>query len=61
MIESIVGRDFLPRGTGIVTRRPLILQLIHVQKDDTESRTQPDGGMLPNGRFVFASDFCKAG
>ena len=26
---SIVGRDFLPRGQGIVTRRPLILQLCH--------------------------------
>lgn len=22
-------RDFLPRGTGMVTRRPLILQLIN--------------------------------
>jgi hypothetical protein len=27
VLESIVGRDFLPRGKGIVTRRPLILQL----------------------------------
>jgi len=27
VLEHIVGRDFLPRGTGIVTRRPLILQL----------------------------------
>lgn len=27
--DSIVGRDFLPRGQGIVTRRPLVLQLIH--------------------------------
>jgi len=27
--QNIVGRDFLPRGTGIVTRRPLVLQLIH--------------------------------
>ncbi|CAM9685903.1 unnamed protein product [Ectocarpus fasciculatus] len=27
VIESLVGRDFLPRGSGIVTRRPLILQL----------------------------------
>ncbi|SGY77261.1 BQ5605_C005g03589 [Microbotryum silenes-dioicae] len=26
---NIVGRDFLPRGTGIVTRRPLVLQLIN--------------------------------
>ncbi|CAG2101559.1 unnamed protein product, partial [Medioppia subpectinata] len=28
VLESIVGRDFLPRGSGIVTRRPLVLQLI---------------------------------
>nr|DAD19034.1 TPA_asm: hypothetical protein HUJ06_020497 [Nelumbo nucifera] len=25
--ESMVGRDFLPRGFGIVIRRPLVLQL----------------------------------
>ncbi|KAL7988285.1 hypothetical protein Chor_007204 [Crotalus horridus] len=30
VLESIVGRDFLPRGSGIVTRRPLVLQLVHV-------------------------------
>ena len=24
-----ISRDFLPRGSGIVTRRPLILQLIN--------------------------------
>lgn len=29
MCCRIVGRDFLPRGQGIVTRRPLVLQLIH--------------------------------
>ena len=29
MLENLVGRDFLPRGTGIVTRRPLTLQLIY--------------------------------
>jgi hypothetical protein len=29
VLEHIVGRDFLPRGTGIVTRRPLVLQLIN--------------------------------
>ncbi|KAF7808603.1 dynamin-related protein 1C [Senna tora] len=27
VLESVVGRDFLPRGSGIVTRRPLVLQL----------------------------------
>ncbi|QLG72667.1 hypothetical protein HG535_0D03750 [Zygotorulaspora mrakii] len=36
VLENIVGRDFLPRGTGIVTRRPLVLQLINrrVKKND---------------------------
>lgn len=33
VLENIVGRDFLPRGSGIVTRRPLILQLIHLPFD----------------------------
>ncbi|KAH8117618.1 Dynamin central region-domain-containing protein [Phellopilus nigrolimitatus] len=42
VLENIVGRDFLPRGTGIVTRRPLVLQLIH--------RPVPAGGTpQPNG------------
>lgn len=34
VLENIVGKDFLPRGTGIVTRRPLVLQLINVSEDD---------------------------
>jgi hypothetical protein len=29
VLESLVGYDFLPRGTGIVTRRPLVLQLLN--------------------------------
>jgi dynamin 1-like protein len=33
VLENIVGRDFLPRGSGIVTRRPLILQLINIPPD----------------------------
>ncbi|CAF2264961.1 dynamin-related protein 1E [Brassica rapa] len=35
VLESIVGRDFLPRGSGIVTRRPLVLQL-HKSEEGTE-------------------------
>jgi GTPase SAR1 family protein len=31
VLEGIVGRSFLPRGHGIVTRRPLILQLYNTQ------------------------------
>ncbi|KAK0656420.1 Dynamin central region-domain-containing protein [Cercophora newfieldiana] len=40
VLENIVGRDFLPRGSGIVTRRPLILQLINVPDDDPEDSSR---------------------
>jgi GTP-binding protein EngB required for normal cell division len=30
LLESIVGMDFLPRGDGVVTRRPLEMRLVHV-------------------------------
>ena len=32
VLESIVGRDFLPRGSGIVTRCPLILSLRRIDE-----------------------------
>jgi dynamin 1-like protein len=32
VLENIVGRSFLPRGTGIVTRRPLVLQLYNTRQ-----------------------------
>lgn len=34
VLESIVGKDFLPRGSGIVTRCPLVLQLVQLPKSD---------------------------
>lgn len=33
ILETLVGKDFLPRGTGIVTRRPLVLQLNNIAED----------------------------
>ncbi len=30
-MESIIGIDMLPRGEGVVTRRPLELRLVHIQ------------------------------
>uniref|UniRef100_A0A7N6B726 Interferon-induced GTP-binding protein Mx n=1 Tax=Anabas testudineus TaxID=64144 RepID=A0A7N6B726_ANATE len=36
VLENFVGRDFLPRGSGIVTRRPLILQLINSKAEYAE-------------------------
>lgn len=42
LIEAIVGLDFLPRGDGVVTRRPLELRLKHIpegkERDLNEKR-----------------------
>uniref|UniRef100_A0A9J8AZ63 Dynamin-1-like protein n=1 Tax=Cyprinus carpio carpio TaxID=630221 RepID=A0A9J8AZ63_CYPCA len=43
VLESLVGRDFLPRGSGIVTRRPLVLQLVTVPP--LEERRKQDNGI----------------
>lgn len=43
VIESLVGRSFLPRGPGIVTRRPLVLQLVYCPKDSKEHRSAEEG------------------
>lgn len=53
VLESIVGRDFLPRGSGIVTRRPLVLQL-HKTEDGTPEYAE--FLHLPNKRFT---DFAR--
>ncbi|XP_056161793.1 phragmoplastin DRP1E isoform X2 [Syzygium oleosum] len=51
VLESIVGRDFLPRGSGIVTRRPLVLQL---HKTEDGAPEYAEFLHLPKRRF---SDF----
>ncbi|KAK8162970.1 dynamin-1 [Phyllosticta citrichinensis] len=47
VLENIVGKDFLPRGSGIVTRRPLILQLINVPSQ-REDRPDSDEVHVPH-------------
>ncbi|XP_014523100.1 dynamin-related protein 1E [Vigna radiata var. radiata] len=49
VLESIVGRDFLPRGSGIVTRRPLVLQL---HKLETGSQEYAEFLHLPRRKFT---------
>ncbi|CAN4111920.1 unnamed protein product [Withania somnifera] len=49
VLESIVGRDFLPRGSGIVTRRPLVLQL---HKTEDGQQEYAEFGHLPRRRFT---------
>lgn len=46
VLESFVGRDFLPRGSGVVTRRPLILQLIN------DAEEYGEFGHLEGRRFL---------
>ncbi|KAM0004703.1 putative dynamin stalk domain, dynamin, GTPase region, GTPase effector domain, Dynamin superfamily [Helianthus debilis subsp. tardiflorus] len=49
VLESIVGRDFLPRGSGIVTRRPLVLQL---HKTEGRQEEYAEFGHMPRRRFT---------
>jgi dynamin 1-like protein len=66
VLENIVGRDFLPRGAGIVTRRPLILQLINLpgsdedgDQSDQKPSEEPEFGEFlhqPNRRFYDFSE-----
>ncbi|KAG6667083.1 hypothetical protein I3843_01G071700 [Carya illinoinensis] len=48
VLESIVGKDFLPRGAGIVTRRPLVLQLHRID----EGREYAEFMHQPRKRFT---------
>lgn len=56
VLENIVGKDFLPRGTGIVTRRPLVLQLIHVKKDDPIVRNYNPRDLAGANGYSLSSD-----
>ncbi|GIL71585.1 hypothetical protein Vretimale_710 [Volvox reticuliferus] len=47
VLEALVGRDFLPRGNDIVTRRPLLLQLI-------KTSLGPTGRPAEWGEFLHA-------
>lgn len=54
VLEAVVGRDFLPRGTGIVTRRPLVLQLVKLE--DQASQDYGEFGHNPGHKWY---DFDK--
>ncbi|XP_013908589.1 PREDICTED: dynamin-1-like protein isoform X2 [Thamnophis sirtalis] len=64
VLESLVGRDLLPRGTGVVTRRPLILQLVHVTSEENRKTAGDENGIDADewGKFLhtknkFYTDF----
>ena len=50
VLESLVGRDFLPRGAGMCTRRPLLLQLLH-NTEGGDANEWGEFAHLPGKRF----------
>uniref|UniRef100_A0A6V7QTF0 Dynamin-type G domain-containing protein n=1 Tax=Ananas comosus var. bracteatus TaxID=296719 RepID=A0A6V7QTF0_ANACO len=65
VLEALVGRDFLPRGSDICTRRPLVLQLVHSPRrpdasagrgtSGGSSYTSPEGGSTTSERSAGRS------
>jgi dynamin 1-like protein len=53
VLEAVVGRDFLPRGSGIVTRCPLVLKLAQGKPDS------PEWGEFNHKPGVKFDDFAK--
>ena len=51
VIESIVGRDFLPRGSGIVTRCPLVLSLRRIDTSKPAMGMRAPDAPDPNAEF----------
>ncbi|KAF4358568.1 hypothetical protein F8388_014339 [Cannabis sativa] len=56
VLEALVGRDFLPRGCDICTRRPLLLVLENRPETDDEGAEWGEFRHLPGKRFY---DFSK--
>ena len=53
VLEAVVGRDFLPRGSGIVTRCPLVLKL------KQEAEGTPEWGEFEHKKGTRFDDFAK--
>ncbi|KAG2396215.1 Dynamin-related protein [Vigna angularis] len=57
VLEALVGRDFLPRGNDICTRRPLVLQLVQTKrKPDAPDDEYGEFLHLPGRKFHDFSD-----
>lgn len=57
VLEALVGRDFLPRGNDICTRRPLVLQLVQTKRKGNGSDEEYGEFLhLPSQRFYNFAD-----
>ena len=52
VLEALVGRDFLPRGPDICTRRPLVLQLVHTPASGAGPHEWGEFRHLPDRKFA---------
>ncbi len=62
VLEALVGRDFLPRGSDICTRRPLVLQLVQTLKRSEDRSEIVEWGEflhIPGRRFTDFAMICK--
>lgn len=65
VLENLVGRSFLPRGPGVVTRCPIILQLLHFKHEDFPGRKSEyalgldEWGVFLHKKDVIYNDFVK--
>lgn len=57
ILETLVGRDFLPRGTGIVTRRPLVLQLNNIPRLKNDDEIDSDELIEVNDKDKIHSSY----
>ncbi|KAG5548430.1 hypothetical protein RHGRI_013949 [Rhododendron griersonianum] len=61
VLESLVGRDFLPRGSDICTRMPLVLQLLQTNRNYSGGSVEEYGEFLhlPGKRFYDFAEIRK--
>ncbi|XP_040565884.1 dynamin-1-like protein isoform X2 [Lepeophtheirus salmonis] len=56
VIETMIGRSILPRGTGIVTRCPLVLQLMYCPLEDENYRSSKNATLDAEEWVEFLHD-----
>jgi len=62
VLETLVGRSFLPRGSGIVTRRPLVLQLVHIPSErDRLSNANAESTSIVHGASLDSGSLHRSG
>jgi len=59
LLENIVGLDFLPRGSGVVTRRPLELRLVHADPRKSDGKPYAIFENDPTKKYTNFGEVCK--